>query len=200
MEQQTESRSKFLIRNFIKGFIWLLIIVVLFLLTEDFIQRNFQNRIDLIKENPFVMYSIFFSSEVIFGIIPPVLFMTTWKMLLHVSLSEYIMDLIILTLLSFIAGITGFYIGKFSSRTFLYRRFEDRYLKQYNTVLSRYGVFLVIVGALTPPPILRHLHARRICAYAASIFYPGLLNPGILFSYLRMGSMVLSGTVCIKFF
>jgi uncharacterized membrane protein YdjX (TVP38/TMEM64 family) len=152
MMEEHESRSKFLVRNFIKGFIWLVVIVIIFLLTEDFIQRNFQEHIDVIKESPLVTFSIFFLSEVIFGIIPPVLFMTTWKMLLNVSLIEYIVDLSLMTFISFIAGVIGYYIGKFFSRTPIYQKVEERYLQQYNRQLKKYGVFLVIVGALTPVP------------------------------------------------
>jgi uncharacterized membrane protein YdjX (TVP38/TMEM64 family) len=166
MEEQQESKSKFLIRNFVNGFIWLVVIVVVFLLAEDFIQDNFQSHIDVIKESPLVTYSIFFASEVIFGIIPPVLFMTTWKMLLNLSLTEYIIDLCILCILSVIAGVIGFYIGKFFSRTGFYRKIEDRYLKQYNKQLKRYGVFLVIVGALTPVPF------SGTCMLAGSVHIP----------------------------
>jgi membrane protein DedA with SNARE-associated domain len=166
MEEQQESRSKFLIRNFINGFIWLVVIVVAFIFTEDFIEDNFQNHIDTIKESPVIMFSFFFLSEVVFGIIPPVLFMTTWKMLLNVSLAQYIIDLSILTIISFVSGVIGFYIGKNFSKTAIYRRVEERYLTQYNKQLKKYGVFLVIVGALTPVPF------SGTCMLAGSVHIP----------------------------
>lgn len=164
--QQQESKSKFLFRNFINGFIWLVVIVVLFILTEDFIEENFQSHIDVIKASPFITFSIFFLSEVIFGIIPPVLFMTTWKMLLNVSLAEYIADLAIMAVISTISGIIGYYIGKLFSKSTLYKRIEERYLKQYNVQLKRYGVFLVFVGAVTPIPF------SGTCMLAGSVHVP----------------------------
>ncbi len=164
--EEHESRSKFLLRNFFQGFIWLAIILVAFLLTEDFIQENFKEHIDVIKDNPFITFGIFFGSEVIFGIIPPVLFMTTWKMLVNVSLFEYVVDLSIMTVLSFVAGVIGYYVGKNFSRTSIYQKIEGRYLQQYNKQLKKYGAFLVIVGALTPVPF------SGTCMLAGSVEIP----------------------------
>jgi uncharacterized membrane protein YdjX (TVP38/TMEM64 family) len=165
MEEQ-ESRSKFLLKNFIQGIIWLGVILVAFLLAEDFIQENFQSNIDVIKDKPVIMFLIFFFSEVVFGIIPPVLFMTTWKLLLNVSLNQYITDLTILFVISFISGIIGFYIGKNFSKTSLYQKIEARYLQRYNKQLKKYGAFLVVVGALTPVPF------SGTCMLAGSVEIP----------------------------
>jgi uncharacterized membrane protein YdjX (TVP38/TMEM64 family) len=165
MEEQ-ESRSKFLLKNFIQGIIWLGIILVAFLLAEDFIQENFQSNIDVIKDKPLIMFLIFFFSEVVFGIIPPVLFMTTWKLLLNLSLHQYIFDLTVLSVISFISGIIGFYIGKNFSKTNLYQKIETRYLQRYNKQLKKYGAFLVVVGALTPVPF------SGTCMLAGSVEIP----------------------------
>jgi uncharacterized membrane protein YdjX (TVP38/TMEM64 family) len=167
MEQvEEETRSKFLLKNLFKGLIWLGIILVAFILAEDFIQNNFQRDIDAIKDKPIILFSIFFASEVIFGIIPPVFYMTTWKLLMNVTLYEYIVDLSLLSVISFIAGVIGFYIGKFFSRTSFYKKVEQRYLVQYNRQLKKYGAFLVLVGALTPVPF------SGTCMLAGSVGIP----------------------------
>ena len=165
-EEEEETRSGFLVKNLVKGLLWLGVILVVFILAEEFIQNNFQKDIDIIKGNPLILFSVFFASEVIFGIIPPVLFMTTWKLLMNLPLSEYIINLTILTVLSFIAGVIGYYLGRFFSRTGLYKKIDDRYLKQYNRQLRKYGSFLVLVGALTPVPF------SATCMMAGSVAIP----------------------------
>jgi membrane protein YqaA with SNARE-associated domain len=166
MQQQEESRSRFLLKNLFRGLIWLTIILVAFIYTEDFIQTNFQKDINTIKDQPIIIFSVFFASEVIFGIIPPVFFMTTWKLLMNLELYEYVVNLSILSVLSFAAGVIGFFIGKYFSRTSFYQKIEQRYLKQYNQQLKKYGPFLVLVGALTPLPF------SGTCMLAGSVNIP----------------------------
>jgi membrane protein YqaA with SNARE-associated domain len=161
-----ESKSKFLFRNFLQGIIWLAIILAVFLFAEEFIQEHFQRHINIIKDNPLIMFSIFFVSEVVFGIIPPVLFMTTWKLLVLVSLRQYVIELAFLTVISFVSGVIGYYIGKYFSKTGFYQRIERRYLMQYNKQLKKYGAFLVVVGAVTPVPF------SGTCMLAGSVEIP----------------------------
>lgn len=165
MEEQ-ETRSGFLLKNFIRGIVWLVIVVVAFVFAEEYIQDNFQRDIVHLQNRPLILYSIFFGSEVVFGLIPPVLFMTTWKLILRVDLYDYVLNLGIMTILSFIAGVIGFYVGRLFSKTKLYRRMEVRYLRQYNQQLKKYGSFLVIVGALTPIPF------SATCMMAGSVNIP----------------------------
>lgn len=165
-EQQEETRSGFLLKNFIRGIIWLVVVVVAFILAEEYIQGAFEREIGHLQDRPAILYSIFFASEVVFGIIPPVLFMTTWKMLMGIELYDYIFNLTILTVLSFIAGVIGYYLGKGFSKTRLYRKIAYKYLNQYNKQLKRYGSFLVLVGALTPVPF------SATCMMAGSVNIP----------------------------
>jgi membrane protein YqaA with SNARE-associated domain len=108
---------------------------------------------------------IFFASEVIFGLIPPEFFMLVW--ILHgVSIPQYVINLTILTLISYLAGIIGYFIGKNLSKTHLYNRIYERYLQAYEGKLKKYGGFLVIVGATTPVPY------SATCMLAGSINLP----------------------------
>jgi uncharacterized membrane protein YdjX (TVP38/TMEM64 family) len=166
MEEAEESKSSFLFKNALKGLIWLAVILVGFLFAEEFIQDNFQRDIDTVKDQPLILFAIFFASEVVFGIIPPVLFMTTWKILMNVTFQEYVFNLTILTLLSLTAGVIGYFIGKLFSSTSFYKKLDDQYLKQYNKKLKKYGSFLVLVGALTPIPF------SATCMMAGSVAIP----------------------------
>ena len=166
MQEVEETRSSFLLKNLVRGLVWLIVIVVAFILAEEFIQEHFQRDITRIQDKPIILFSIFFASEVVFGIIPPVLFMTTWKLLMEVSLQEYVINLVILTSISFVSGVIGYYIGKIFSRTMWYRKLSYRYFHQYNKQLRKYGSFLVVVGALTPLPF------SATCMMAGSVEIP----------------------------
>jgi membrane protein YqaA with SNARE-associated domain len=148
---EEETRSGFLIKNILKGLLWFAVIITIFIFAEDYIQTNFQKDIDAVHDKPVLLYMVFFASEVVFGLIPPEFFMLVW--ILHgVTIPVYVVNLTILTLISYIAGIIGYFIGKNFSKTAFYKKISDRYLQQYQGKLKKYGGFLVIVGAVTPVP------------------------------------------------
>ncbi|HRI79882.1 MAG TPA: VTT domain-containing protein [Cyclobacteriaceae bacterium] len=112
--------------------------------------KVYQEEINEIGDRLPLLLGIFTVSEIVFGIIPPELFMLIWQS--KGVVSEYVLNLTYLTLISYAAGVIGYYIGYFFSKTSLYERISDRYLKQYDRQLKRYGIYLVLVGAVTPVP------------------------------------------------
>lgn len=164
MEQHEETRSSFLFKNLVRGLLWFAVIITAFILVEDYLQENFQHNIEAIHDKPLVLYGVFFGSEVFFGLIPPEFFMMVW--VLHKStLMQYVMSLIVLTILSYTAGVIGYYIGKRFSATPVFKRLHEKYLEQYDKQLKRYGGYLVFVGAVTPVPF------SATCMLAGSIRY-----------------------------
>ncbi len=163
MEEQEETHSSFLFRNLIKGLIWFAVIITVFILMEGHIQENFKSHIDDIRDNPAILYGIYTLSEIIFGILPPELFMMIW-ILDDIHLSGFIINLSILTVISYAAGVLGYYIGKtFSKTPFYQNRIREKYLKQYEKSLKKFGGYLVFVGAVTPVPF------SATCMLAGSI-------------------------------
>ena len=152
MEPIEETKSSFLFKNLIKGLIWFAVIITIFILMEGYIQENFKSHIDTIRDNPAILYGIYTLSEIIFGILPPELFMMIW-ILDDIDLKGFILNLGILTVISYAAGILGYFIGKKFSKTKLYQeRIREKYLKQYEGKLKTFGGYLVFVGAVTPVP------------------------------------------------
>jgi membrane protein DedA with SNARE-associated domain len=190
MEQQ-ETRSGFLVKNLLRGLLWLGVILVAFVLAEEFIQNNFERHIELVKDKPLILFSIFFASEVVFGLIPPVLFMSTWKLLVNISLHQYVIYLAVLSVLSFLSGIIGFFIGKYFSRTTFYRRINIRFLRRYNNQLRKYGAFLVLVGAVTPIPF------SGTCMLVGSVPIP--FNKFIMACSMRVFYYIIYGWVVWSF-
>jgi membrane protein YqaA with SNARE-associated domain len=163
MIEQEESKSSFLWKNLLRGLIWFAVILTAYILAAEEIEV-YEKEINAVGDRLPLLLSIFTVSEVVFGIIPPELFMLIWQS--KGVLSEYILNLTYLTLISYAAGVLGYYIGKFFSKTPLYQRMHERYLKQYDAKLQRYGLYLVLVGAITPVPF------SATCMLAGSVHTP----------------------------
>ena len=161
--QEEESKSSFLWKNLLRGLIWFAIIMTAYILASKDI-KVYQEEINDIGDRLPLLLGIFTVSEIVFGIIPPELFMLIWQS--KGVLSEYVINLTYLTLISYIAGVIGYYIGYFFSKTSLYQRISERYLKQYDRQLKRYGIYLVLVGAITPVPF------SATCMLAGSVNIP----------------------------
>lgn len=148
-EEKEESKSSFLIKNLAKGLAWFVVIIAAYILVKGELEF-YKQEINQLGDNMPLLLSVFTVSEIVFGILPPEIFMLIWQT--KGVLSEYIFNLSILTLISYAAGVLGYFIGKFFSKTELYGRIHQKYLKQYDRQLKRFGGYLVLVGAVTPVP------------------------------------------------
>ena len=149
MEEEEESKSFFLIKNLAKGLAWFAVIITAYILLNKDI-KIYQEQINQLGDNLPLLFSIFTVSEIIFGILPPEIFMLIWQS--QGDLPVYIINLTVLTFISYGAGILGYYIGKTFSKSSFYKKIHIRYLQQYDRQLKKYGGYLVLVGAVTPVP------------------------------------------------
>ncbi len=161
--QEEETKSSFLWKNLLRGLLWFAVIITAYILASEDIQM-YQQEINDIGDRMPLLLGIFTVSEIVFGIIPPELFMLIWQS--KGVLSEYVINLTYLTLISYAAGVIGYYIGNFFSKTDLYQRINDRYLKQYDRQLKKFGIYIVLVGAITPVPF------SATCMLAGSVNIP----------------------------
>jgi membrane protein YqaA with SNARE-associated domain len=149
MEEEEESKSSFLLKNLAKGLAWFAVLITAYIVYAEDI-KVYQQQINQLGDNLPLLLSIFTVSEIVFGILPPEIFMLIWQS--QGVMSTYIINLTILTFISYGAGILGYYIGKTLSKTELYKKIHVRYLHQYDKQLKKYGGYLVLVGAVTPVP------------------------------------------------
>jgi membrane protein DedA with SNARE-associated domain len=148
---QVNSRLAFLIRNFIKGLLWLLVIITVFVLFNKFFNtETIEKWLAPVYENTILMIIIFLISEIVFGIIPPELFMI-WA-LRDEMLKNYVYIIMLLSALSYLSGIAGYYFGRYLYTTKAYRFVRVRFLRRTERKLHIYGLYLIIVAALTPIP------------------------------------------------
>jgi membrane protein YqaA with SNARE-associated domain len=117
-----------------------------------------------IFEKTGLILSIFSLSELIIGIIPPELFLI-WSLRSGVF-QTYLVYVAILTLISYFAGLAAYFFGRYLHNTRLYRYLRDRYLQKSEILLQEYGLYLILVAALTPVPF------SGVAMLVGSVHYP----------------------------
>lgn len=132
---------------------------------DEYIRINFKSYIDSVQSNPALLFVIYTLSEIVFGIIPPEFFMIL-SILHNISVTGFSVNLIIYATLSYLSGVLGYYIGRTFSKTSIYKRIREKYLKQYEARLKAFGSYLVFVGAVTPIPF------SATCMMAGSVELP----------------------------
>ncbi len=145
-----QSKTRFFIYNLARGLLFLIVLIILFLYTKKNLQEGYFHWLAPVYENPPIVFVIYTISEVVLGIIPPELFFI-WALRTG-DLPLYIQYVILLAIISYFAGIFGYWIGKKIGETVLFRWIKRKYLRKSQVYLQQFGGFLIIVAALTPLP------------------------------------------------
>ena len=155
-------KTKFLLRNLLKGLFWLAVIVIIYVILQR--HTDIEHFIDYLGNWPILVYTVFIASEIIFGIIPPELFMI-WS-LKNGIFDTYVMNVAFLSVISYCAGIIGYHIGKALLQFRYTQAFMRRNVQRYSNLLNKFGGFLILVGAITPVPF------SAICMLMGGTQYP----------------------------
>jgi membrane protein YqaA with SNARE-associated domain len=145
-----ENKAAFFLRNLVKGLLWLAIIVALFILAKYNVDKDIINRFEPIYDRTVFILLIFSLSELIFGIIPPEIFII-WALETG-DTHHFVVFTIILTCISYLAGFTAFLFGRYLNTTKTYRYLQQRFLKKSEKLLHDFGLYLILVASLTPIP------------------------------------------------
>ena len=186
--EEEDSKSSFLLKNLARGLAWFAVIITAYILASGELSV-YQEEITQLSSNFSLLFTIFTISEIVFGIIPPEIFMLIWQS--QGVMSAYIINLAILTCISYGAGVLGYYIGTTFSKTRLYRKFHSQYLHTYDRQLKRYGGYLVLVGAITPVPF------SAMCMLAGSVNLK--FNNFLLICIFRIARFAVYGWMVWKF-
>lgn len=143
-------KTAFLIKNLSKGILWLFIIIAGFIIIRNNVDIDYQTWLKPFYDQPLYVYTIFSLSEVFFGIIPPEIFML-WATEYN-SISQYVFIIALLSVLSYSAGIIGFWFGVYLNQTKLYHWFKKKVFGKYEYYVRKFGVYIIIVASLTPIP------------------------------------------------
>jgi len=170
----------FLIKNLLKGIFWLVLILVVFILIKNEIDLKSSSTIDSIRDKPILVLLIYIFSEVAFGIIPPEFFMI-WS-LQYTDPLHYGFIVLLLAVISYMAGVLGYWIGVFFNKTKWYKYLHEKLLYKYQGVVNRFGIYLIAIASMTPIPF------SAICMIVGSARYPfRKLLLYACFRFLRFG-------------
>lgn len=145
------SRMQFLIRNGLKGLAWFAVLIVGYILFRKIIfSQNPEYWLQQFYSQPKIIYLIYGASEFFFGIIPPELFMI-WAVN-KADVTHYWWNIAFFAGVSYAMGYLTFLIGQFLYKRVTFRYIRIRFFKNLWPKLKKYGIFLIIVAALTPLP------------------------------------------------
>ena len=130
----------------------------------------------------FFIFSIFFASESILGIIPPDIFIAWTK-----NTNSPLLYLTFLAFLSYLGGVIAYFIGITiaaipSVNNYLYGK-----MTRHITNMQKWGGFLIAVGALLPLPFAIACLAAGMINYSRKHFF--------LFALLRFGRFIIYGFI-----
>lgn len=157
-------KQNYLFKNMLKGIFWLVLILVVFVLVKNEVDLKSSPVIDSINDKPVLVFLVYTISEIAFGIIPPEFFMI-WALQYSVPL-HYPLIILMLAVISYMAGVIGYWIGMFFNKTKVYQYLHDRFLHKYWGAVNKYGLYLIAVASMTPVPF------SAICMIVGSAKYP----------------------------
>jgi membrane protein YqaA with SNARE-associated domain len=123
---------------------------------------------------------IFFLSETILGLIPPEIFIAWSK-----KTANPIVNLALLSMFSYIGGLLSYFIGKAILKVKAVKSYFEDKMYKYLKHTSKWGGFLIVVGALLPIPF------SITCLAAGMIKYP--LKGVLIFGSLRFVRFAIYG-------
>ena len=150
MLRRHKVRLFFFLKNFIKGLLFFAIAILFYKLIFRYLDLSAVENVFLFNLSSSFVFILFFFSELIFGLIPPELFMI-W-LISTKSLDLYPYFITILACLSYFAGFIAFMFGKYLHKTWLYETMKKYVIGKYERKINLYGWLVIVVAALTPIP------------------------------------------------
>ena len=150
MLRRHKVRLFFFLKNFIRGIIFFALAILFYKLIFRYFDLNSSETIFSFDLSSSFVFVLFFFSELIFGLIPPELFMI-W-IINAKSLDLYPYFIAALACLSYFAGFIAFMFGKYLHRTWLYEIMKKYIIGKYERKINLYGWLVIVVAALTPLP------------------------------------------------
>ncbi len=144
-------KFKFLANNFWKALLYFAILVLILALFNVYVFKpNIEQWKAYLYDTPLYVYLSYLVSEVLFGLLPPELYMK-WALHKEVGL-RYWQDVCLFAIVSYGAGVLSFFIGRYLQRVLLFRYMSKKVLKKLWPLFRKYGSALIIAAALTPLP------------------------------------------------
>lgn len=151
MEVSPVEKRNFLIRQLLRGLLFLAFLIGLFLMFNKIFPEELRERwFSSIYDNTKLVIAVFVGSEILFGIIPPEVFMLWAFRTGH--LGNYYLSIGVLSIISYFAGSFNFFLGRRIKDTLLFIKIRRLWLRKSLLLFEKYGEYLVIVASVTPIP------------------------------------------------
>ncbi|MCL7752207.1 VTT domain-containing protein [Polaribacter sp. Z022] len=131
------------------------------------------------------IFSFFFTSETLLGLIPPEIFIAWTK-----KTTEPILNLSILATLSYCGGLVSYFIGKTALKIETVKNYLEVKMAKHLKNSKKWGGFLILVGALLPVPF------SISCTAAGMIKYP--FKNVVLFGLFRFARFAIYAWAIFK--
>jgi hypothetical protein len=112
-------KAKFFFSYLFKGLAWFAVLIVIFIIFKKYVHLNFGEWLEPIFDTTWLIFAIYIFSELVFGIIPPELFMI-WALRTG-GIVDYTLLVLAFAVLSYLAGFLGYLFGDFLNTTILFR-------------------------------------------------------------------------------
>ncbi len=150
MLKRDKVRIFFVLKNFIKGLLLFGVALAFYKITFSFLDLSSLKDKVSFDVPSLLVFSLFFLSEVILGIIPPELFMI-WA-ITSKPLSTYVFFVSVFSLLSYLAGFTAYTFGKHLHNTRIYNFIQKNITGKYERKIKAFAWLVIVVAAITPIP------------------------------------------------
>jgi membrane protein YqaA with SNARE-associated domain len=145
-----KTKLRFVLEYSIRAVLWLVAFVAIYLVFKKFVSLDFIDRLKPFFDNELLILLIYTTSEVVIGIIPMEAFII-WA-LRNDNITEYLLLLALLSILSYLAGLAGYLIGHYLNSTLYFKSIKKRFLKNMDKWVNTFGIYLIIIAAMTPLP------------------------------------------------
>jgi len=169
-----------------KAFVPILIVVLSLFLINKYVY-NINDGLESITETfsrPGI-FTFFFTSETLLGLIPPEIFIAWTK-----KTQEPILNLSILATLSYAGGLLSYFIGKATLKIVSLKTYLEVKMEKHLKNSKKWGGFLILVGALLPVPF------SISCMAAGMIRYP--FKNVVLFGLFRFARFAIYAWAIFK--
>ncbi|UJP66485.1 VTT domain-containing protein [Mongoliitalea daihaiensis] len=144
-------KTKFMLYQVGKGFFFLGILVGIFFILRHLIGPETREEwFGAIYNNPTLVMLVFVTSEHLFGIVPPEIFML-WALETK-SLGPYYLAILVLSVISYGAGWINFNLGRAISKRYDLEHANNRFIRKNLALIKEYGAYMVIVASISPLP------------------------------------------------
>lgn len=145
--ERDESLSRLIQKYALRTIYSILILIVVFICGRHFLPASFSETLEPIAHDYTLMFSVFFISEAVLGLIPPDLFIM-WAAVE----SEPLLFISILAVLSYVGGIISFLLGKFIGKRRVFEKIVYNVRISYEHLIMKWGGMVIVLAALTPIP------------------------------------------------